>query len=68
MRLFPMRRKKNERREKMSKKIKICFAASSGGHLEEITRLIYPFADLLIVQWEEGLKFFPKAVYGGGIF
>ena len=31
-------------------------------------RLIYPFADLFIVQWEEGLKFFPKAVYGGGIF
>ena len=31
-------------------------------------RLIYPIADLFIVQWEEGLKFFPKAVYGGGIF
>ena len=31
-------------------------------------RLTYPIADLFIVQWEEGLKFFPKAVYGGGIF
>jgi len=31
-------------------------------------RLLYPVADLFIVQWEEGLKFFPKAVYGGGIF
>jgi len=31
-------------------------------------RLIYPFADVFIVQWEEGLKFFPKAIYGGGIF
>jgi len=31
-------------------------------------RLMYPIADLFIVQWEEGLKFFPKAVYGGGIF
>ena len=31
-------------------------------------RLIHSFADLFIVQWEEGLKFFPKAVYSGGIF
>jgi len=31
-------------------------------------RLIHPFADLFIVQWEEGLSFFPKAVYGGTIF
>jgi len=31
-------------------------------------RLIYPIADLFIVQWEESLKFFPKAVYGGAIF
>jgi len=31
-------------------------------------RLMYPVADLFIVQWEEGLKFFPKAIYGGGIF
>ena len=30
-------------------------------------RLMYPIADLFIVQWEEGLRFFPKAVYGGGI-
>jgi len=31
-------------------------------------RLIHPIADLFIVQWEEGLAFFPKAVYGGAIF
>lgn len=31
-------------------------------------RLLYPFADLFIVQWEETLRFYPKAVYGGGIF
>ena len=31
-------------------------------------KLIHPIADLFIVQWEEGLQFFPKAVYGGGIF
>lgn len=33
-----------------------------------IGKLIYPIADLFIVQWEEALQFFPKAVYGGGIF
>jgi UDP-N-acetylglucosamine:LPS N-acetylglucosamine transferase len=31
-------------------------------------RLLYRFADLFIVQWEEMLEIFPKAVYGGGIF
>jgi len=31
-------------------------------------RLIHPIADLFIVQWEEGLSFFPKAVCGGTIF
>jgi len=31
-------------------------------------KLVHPIADLFIVQWEEGLRFFPKAVYGGGIF
>ena len=31
-------------------------------------RLIYPIADLFIVQWEEMLKLYPKAVYGGSIF
>ncbi len=31
-------------------------------------RLIYPIADLFIVQWEEMLKLYPKAVYGGLIY
>ena len=31
-------------------------------------RLIYPIADLFIVQWEEMLKLYPKAIYGGSIF
>ena len=31
-------------------------------------RLIYPIADLFIVQWEEMKKIYPKAVYGGSIF
>ena len=31
-------------------------------------RLIYPIADLFIVQWEEMLKLYPKATYGGSIY
>ena len=31
-------------------------------------RLIYPIADMFIVQWEEMKKFYPKAVDGGSIF
>lgn len=31
-------------------------------------KLMYRIADLFIVQWEELLKIFPKAVYGGSIF
>lgn len=31
-------------------------------------KLMYRVADLFIVQWEEMLKIFPKAMYGGGIF
>lgn len=31
-------------------------------------RLIYHFADLFIVQWEEMLKMYPKAIFGGWIY
>ena len=31
-------------------------------------KLIYPIADLFIVQWEDMLKLYPKAVYGGAIY
>ena len=31
-------------------------------------RLIYPIADLFIVQWKEMLKIYPKAVLGGSIY
>lgn len=31
-------------------------------------KLIYPIADLFIVQWEEMLELYPKAVYGGTIY
>ena len=31
-------------------------------------KIMYKFADIFIVQWEEMLEFFPKAMYGGGIF
>ena len=30
-------------------------------------KLVYPIADLFIVQWEEMLKVYPKATYLGGI-
>ena len=31
-------------------------------------RLVYPFADLFLVQWESLLEFYPKAIYVGGVF
>ena len=31
-------------------------------------RIIYKFADVFIVQWEEMLEFYPKAIYGGWIY
>ncbi len=31
-------------------------------------RLVYPFADLFLVQWKSMLKLYPKAVYKGKIY
>ncbi|MCM3029816.1 PssD/Cps14F family polysaccharide biosynthesis glycosyltransferase [Niallia sp. MER 6] len=31
-------------------------------------RLMYKFADLFIIQWEELREFYPKSTYGGGIY
>lgn len=31
-------------------------------------KLVYPIADLFIVQWESMLKLYPKAIYLGGIY
>ena len=31
-------------------------------------KMIYPISDLFIVQWEEMLKHYPKAVLGGSIY
>jgi UDP-N-acetylglucosamine:LPS N-acetylglucosamine transferase len=31
-------------------------------------KLVYPIADVFIVQWESMLKLYPKAVLGGWIF
>ena len=31
-------------------------------------KLVYPFADLFLVQWESMLEVYPKAKYVGGIF
>ncbi|MDG4658480.1 PssD/Cps14F family polysaccharide biosynthesis glycosyltransferase [Ectobacillus antri] len=31
-------------------------------------RLMYKYADLFLVQWEEMKKFYPNSTYGGGIY
>lgn len=31
-------------------------------------KLVYPMADLFLVQWESLLELYPKAIYVGGIF
>lgn len=31
-------------------------------------KLMYPIADLFIIQWEEMRKFYPNAVFTGGVF
>lgn len=31
-------------------------------------QLVYKFADLFIIQWEELRKYYPNAVYGGSIY
>ncbi|MFQ7173025.1 MAG: hypothetical protein ACLRQF_13715 [Thomasclavelia ramosa] len=30
-------------------------------------KLVYPIADLFLVQWEEMLELYPKAKYRGGL-
>lgn len=30
--------------------------------------LVYPFADLFLVQWESAQKLYPKSIYRGGLF
>lgn len=42
------------------------FAKSNSPNLSG--RLVYPIADLFIVQWESMLKVYPKAVYGGTLY
>ena len=42
------------------------FAKTTSSNLSG--RLVYPIADLFIVQWESMLKVYPKAVYGGSIY
>ncbi|MED3910371.1 PssD/Cps14F family polysaccharide biosynthesis glycosyltransferase [Peribacillus simplex] len=31
-------------------------------------RIMYRIADLFLIQWEELKKFYPNAIYGGGIY
>ncbi len=36
--------------------------------LAKTGKFLYRYADLFIVQWEELLKYYPNAIYGGWIF
>ncbi len=49
---------------------KIIFIETFANHKTKTKtgRIVYQFADLFIVQWEEMLKLYPKATYGGWIF
>lgn len=49
---------------------KVIYIETFANHYKKTAtgRLIYPIADLFIVQWEEMLKIYPKAVYGGSIY
>ena len=49
---------------------KIIYIETFANHYKKTAtgRLIYPIADLFIVQWEEMLELYPKAVYGGSIY
>lgn len=31
-------------------------------------KIVYPIADMFIIQWEELYKFYPKAIMGGSIY
>lgn len=49
---------------------KVIFIESfSKVHSPTITgKIVYKFADVFIVQWEEMKIFYPKAIYAGGIY
>lgn len=52
------------------KKIKIIYIESFA-RVDEPSltgRLVYPIADLFLVQWEEMKTYFPKATFSGGVF
>ena len=34
----------------------------------ESGKMVYPIADVFVVQWESMLEFYPKAIYGGWIY
>ncbi|OCA87894.1 polysaccharide biosynthesis protein [Bacillus sp. FJAT-27225] len=54
---------------KLFRKKLIFIESFSKIHSPTITgRIMYKFADLFIVQWEEMKKIYPNAKYGGGIY
>lgn len=52
------------------KEIKVVYIESFARvtHPSLTGRLLYNFADLFVVQWEDMLEKYPKSVLGGGIF
>lgn len=52
------------------KKIKIIYIESFARVDEKSLtgKLMYPIADLFLVQWEEMKELYPNAVYAGGVF
>jgi UDP-N-acetylglucosamine:LPS N-acetylglucosamine transferase len=52
------------------KKVKVIYIESFA-RMDEPSltgRLVYPIADLFLVQWEEMIKYYPKAIFAGGVF
>lgn len=47
---------------------KIIFIESAGDITPTLTgRIVYPFCDLFVVQWQEKLRYFPNAVLSEGV-
>ncbi|MBQ3028752.1 MAG: polysaccharide biosynthesis protein [Lachnospiraceae bacterium] len=52
----------------MKKKVIYIESFARVNHASLTGKLLYKFADLFLVQWEDMLELYPKSVLGGGIF
>lgn len=52
----------------MKKKVVYIESFARVNHASLTGKLLYKFADLFLVQWEDMLELYPKSVLGGGIF